>query len=50
MLLLHNVSRLDSGEYRCVSTDTENFEEVSGSMTLSVNCKDSALGVAVFFF
>lgn len=44
MLLLHNVSRKDSGLYKCVSTDTDTFLEVSGSMTLTVNCKDPAAG------
>lgn len=48
MLLLHNVSRRDSGLYECVSTDTDTFNEVSGNMTLSVNCKASTL-VWLFF-
>lgn len=42
MLLLRDVSRQKGGLYECVSTDTENFSEVSTNMTLTVNCKDSA--------
>lgn len=39
MLLLRNVSRRDGGLYQCISTDTDTFDEVSGNMTLTVNCK-----------
>lgn len=39
VLLLRNVSRRDGGLYQCVSTDTDTFSEVSGNMTLTVNCK-----------
>lgn len=43
MVMLHKVRRHDSGLYECISTDTDSFKEVSGNMTLSVNCKDSTL-------
>lgn len=42
VLLLQNVSRRDGGLYQCVSTDTDTFSEVSGNMTLTVNCKARA--------
>lgn len=42
MVLLRNVSRWDSGLYECTATDPETFNDLVGSMTLSVNCKDSA--------
>lgn len=41
--MLHKVRRQDGGLYECISTDTDSFLEVSGNMTLSVNCKDSTL-------
>lgn len=43
MVMLHEVRRQDGGLYECISTDTDSFKEVSGNMTLSVNCKDSTL-------
>lgn len=41
-VLLRNVSRRDGGLYQCVSTDMDTFSDVSGNMTLTVNCKARA--------
>lgn len=43
MVVLANVTRLNSGEYKCESTDMENFNEVTGSTSVFVNCKHSAV-------
>lgn len=43
MLALHDVTRLNSGVYHCISTDTDTFEEIAGNTTLFVHCKESAL-------
>lgn len=42
MLVLHNVTRLNSGNYRCTSLDMDTFEGISGNTTVFVHCKDSA--------
>uniref|UniRef100_H3C2I9 Melanoma cell adhesion molecule b n=1 Tax=Tetraodon nigroviridis TaxID=99883 RepID=H3C2I9_TETNG len=43
VVLLHNVSRWNSGEYSCTSVDPETFQEVSGNLMLSVNYLDPAV-------
>ncbi|KAM8768398.1 melanoma cell adhesion molecule b isoform 3-T3 [Acanthopagrus schlegelii] len=43
MLVLHNVTRLDSGVYYCISTDMETFQEIPGNTTLFVNYLDPAV-------
>lgn len=43
MVVLDNVTRLDSGVYECTSTDTDTFDMVIGNTTVFVNCKESAL-------
>ena len=42
MVVLENVTRLNSGVYTCTSTDTDNFDMVSGNTTVFVNCKEPA--------
>lgn len=34
-----NVTRLDGGVYECTFMETDNFEEISGSTKVLVNCK-----------
>lgn len=41
--VLTNVTRLDSGLYQCISTDTETFVDTTGNISVSVNCKNYAL-------
>lgn len=43
---LPSVNRVDAGLYECAATDTETFTDVSGNMTLSINCKGSTLAAA----
>ncbi|XP_006795529.1 melanoma cell adhesion molecule b isoform X3 [Neolamprologus brichardi] len=38
-----NVTRLDGGVYECTFTETDNFEEISGSTKVSVNYLESAV-------
>ncbi|XP_073347700.1 melanoma cell adhesion molecule b isoform X4 [Pagrus major] len=42
-LVLHNVTRLNSGVYHCISTDTDTFEDISGNTTVFVNYLDPAV-------
>uniref|UniRef100_A0A671WND5 Melanoma cell adhesion molecule b n=1 Tax=Sparus aurata TaxID=8175 RepID=A0A671WND5_SPAAU len=42
-LVLHNATRLDSGVYLCISTDTDTFEEIAGNTTLFVHYLDPAV-------
>ncbi|XP_070685363.1 melanoma cell adhesion molecule b isoform X2 [Pempheris klunzingeri] len=42
MLVLPNVTRLNSGVYQCSSLDTDTFEELSGNTTVFVNYLDPA--------
>lgn len=41
--MLKNVTRLDSGVYKCVYADMSYFEEITANTTVFVNCKASAL-------
>ncbi|XP_068440189.1 melanoma cell adhesion molecule b isoform X2 [Clinocottus analis] len=41
--VLDNVTRLNSGVYKCTSTDTDTFEEISGNATVVVNYLDPAV-------
>uniref|UniRef100_UPI0037E796ED melanoma cell adhesion molecule b isoform X4 n=1 Tax=Semicossyphus pulcher TaxID=241346 RepID=UPI0037E796ED len=43
VLLLPNVSRLDSGGYECTSLDTDTFESVSDNISIFVNYLDPAV-------
>ncbi|XP_029302054.1 melanoma cell adhesion molecule b isoform X2 [Cottoperca gobio] len=43
MLVLDNVTRLNSGVYHCSSMDTDTFEEVSGNTTVFINYLDPAV-------
>ncbi|XP_037123557.1 melanoma cell adhesion molecule b isoform X3 [Syngnathus acus] len=40
MLVLENVTRLQSGDYECISMDTKTYEELSGNTTVFVNYLD----------
>lgn len=42
MLVLNNVTRLNSGDYECICLDMGTMEEISGTISLFVNCKESA--------
>ncbi|XP_042342562.1 melanoma cell adhesion molecule b [Plectropomus leopardus] len=43
MLMLHNVTRLNSGTYECTSTDTDTFEEIKHNTSVFVNYLDPAV-------
>ncbi|KAL7399749.1 hypothetical protein ABVT39_001015 [Epinephelus coioides] len=43
VLLLENVTRHDSGDYKCASTDTDTFEDVTGHISVFVNYLDPAV-------
>ncbi|KAM7399457.1 hypothetical protein PAMP_018728 [Pampus punctatissimus] len=43
MLVLTNVTRLESGNYQCVYLDTDTFENLYGNVTLFVNYLDPAV-------
>ncbi|XP_040902861.1 melanoma cell adhesion molecule b isoform X2 [Toxotes jaculatrix] len=43
VLVLPNVTRLNSGDYRCSSMDLETFEEISGTTKVFVNYLDPAV-------
>ncbi|XP_077350419.1 melanoma cell adhesion molecule b isoform X2 [Festucalex cinctus] len=43
MVVLKNVTRLQSGLYECISTDMETFEDLSGNTTVFVNYLDHAV-------
>ncbi|XP_061538051.1 melanoma cell adhesion molecule b isoform X2 [Phycodurus eques] len=47
MLVLENVTRLQSGDYECISTDMETYEELSGNTTVFVNYLDPAVVLPV---
>ncbi|XP_070827231.1 melanoma cell adhesion molecule b isoform X2 [Chaetodon trifascialis] len=43
VLVLNNVTRLDSGVYECISMDTDTFDEISGDTSVFVNYLDPAV-------
>ncbi|XP_068615996.1 cell surface glycoprotein MUC18-like [Brachionichthys hirsutus] len=43
MLVLDNVTRLNSGVYQCTSLDMETFDEIAGETTVFVNYIDAAV-------
>uniref|UniRef100_A0A8D3B1D8 Melanoma cell adhesion molecule b n=1 Tax=Scophthalmus maximus TaxID=52904 RepID=A0A8D3B1D8_SCOMX len=43
MLVLHNVTRLNSGNYRCTSLDMDTFEGISGNTTVFVHYLNHAV-------
>ncbi|XP_054650704.1 melanoma cell adhesion molecule b isoform X2 [Dunckerocampus dactyliophorus] len=43
MYVLANVTRLNSGDYECVSLDTDTYEELSGTITVFVDYLDPAV-------
>ncbi|XP_068173507.1 melanoma cell adhesion molecule b isoform X2 [Antennarius striatus] len=43
MLVLSNVTRLNSGVYHCLSVDTDTFDEISGETKVFVNYIDDAV-------
>nr|XP_057935881.1 melanoma cell adhesion molecule b isoform X2 [Doryrhamphus excisus] len=43
MYVLENVTRLNSGDYECVSLDTDTYEELSGTTTIFVDYLDPAV-------